>query len=169
MDVIKTPRLTLRPYQPADVPAAFAWFSDPEVMHFIGSGAHQTIDQTAAKVEEYQWRQARHGFSKWIAIETSTGIPIGDAGLTVIDGEVELGYKLHRSQWGRGLATEMARAWLTRAFGPIGLERVIAFVHQDNVVSIHVVQKLGFRFCRNDGKLGMPCNVYETFNPHHQP
>jgi RimJ/RimL family protein N-acetyltransferase len=45
----------------------------------------------------------------------------GDAGLTVIDGEVELGYKLRRSRWGRGPATEMARAWLVNAFGPLGL------------------------------------------------
>jgi RimJ/RimL family protein N-acetyltransferase len=63
-------------------------------------------------------------------------------------GEVELGYRLLRTEWGKGLATEVSRAWLDFGRHRLGLDRVIAFTHRENAPSLAVMERLGMRFSR---------------------
>ncbi len=87
---------------------------------------------------------------------------IGDAGLLYLPAtqEVELGYRLIKPWWGKGLATETAEAWLIYAFNELGMTEVIAFSHPDNRASVRVMEKCNFEFLRQDNIAGMGVVVY---------
>jgi RimJ/RimL family protein N-acetyltransferase len=156
-DVIDTERLTLRPFISDDVRCAFDWFGDPSVMRFIPSGPDRSMEQTAARIANYQRHQSEYGFSKWIIIDRGSDRPIGDAGLLWLPeyGWIDFGYRLAQSFWGRGLATEAASAWVQKAFGELKLSRLVAIVHPDNDASMRVLQKLAFLEERRGVIMGM--------------
>jgi ribosomal-protein-alanine N-acetyltransferase len=143
---LRTPRLELRPFTDADLPAAHRIYSDPEVMRYVGHGAVRSDHETRGMLAAYAAHQAAHGYSFWAVVEHASGALIGDAGLFLsqsIGPEIEVGYTLARSAWGQGYATEAAGACLDAAFGPLGIEAVIALVVPDNARSLHVVARLG--------------------------
>jgi ribosomal-protein-alanine N-acetyltransferase len=143
---LRTPRLELRPFTDADISAAHRIYSDPEVMRYVGHGPVRSEHETRGMLAAYIAHQAAHGYSFWAVVERASGALIGDAGLFLsqsIGPEVEVGYTLARRTWGRGYATEAARACLDAAFGPLGLDEVIALVVPDNARSLHVVARLG--------------------------
>lgn len=147
---IETERTFLRPYEESDARAAFGWFGDPEAMRFEPGGADRSVADTRARLAAYIAHQRGHGFSKWMILSSVDRRPIGHAGLMVLEetGEIELGYRLLRSEWGKGLATEVAQAWLQYGRTNLGLERIIAFTRHDNQASQRVMKRLGMRFCR---------------------
>lgn len=159
---LHTLRMTLRPFRVSDAEAACAWFTDREVMHFNPSGPDRDGGVVAARVQRYMDHQARHGFSKWLILERTTGQPLGDAGLFMMpDGQrVELGYRFARSYWGQGLATEVAGGWLEVAAPWYGLTHLYAFTHPENRPSQRVLEKLGFRYVHHEGLYGMEAPVY---------
>ena len=150
MDRIETARTILRPYVAADAVAAFKWFGDPEVMRLDPCGPDRSVADTQARLESYVDHQRQHGFSKWIVLDRADGRPIGHAGLMLLGstGEVELGYRLLRSEWGKGIATEVSRAWLDFGRQHLRLNRIIAFTHRENDRSLAVMERLGMHFIR---------------------
>jgi len=140
----------LRPFKDSDVEAAHVWFSDPEVFRFYTYGPYPSLEETAERIRQYRLHSEQYGFAKCIVVEKSTGIPIGDAGLSFADdtGEVHIGYKFAKAYWGRGYATEAAEAWVRYGFDQLGLSRIVAFVHPQNATSIRVIQKLQFSYKR---------------------
>jgi RimJ/RimL family protein N-acetyltransferase len=156
-DAIETNRLRLRPFISDDVHFAFDWFGDPLVMQFTPSGPDKSMEQTAARIANYQHHQSEHGFSKWIIIERFSDRPIGDAGLLFLAdyGWIDFGYRLAQPFWGKGLATEAASAWVRKAFAELKLNRLVAIVHPENYSSTRVLQKLGFLEERRDVIMGM--------------
>src|SRR2546423_1748962 len=140
----------LRPFKDSDVEAAHVWFSDPEVFRFYTYGPYPSLEETAQRIRQYRLHSEQYGFAKCIVVEKSTGIPIGDAGLSFADdtGEVHIGYKFAKAYWGRGYATEAAEAWVRYGFDRLGLSRIVAFVHPQNATSIRVIQKLQFSYKR---------------------
>lgn len=159
---LETPQLYLRPFVPEDAPLALPWLTDAEIMRYMPTGQDFTLAQVEARVARYIAHQAQYGYSRWLAFERSSGLPIGDAGLLYLPAtqEIELGYRVIQSHWGRGLATEMATTWLAQAFGPLGLTELIAFSHPDNIGSLRVMEKSGFSFLRHDQIAGMGVVVY---------
>ncbi len=154
---IETSRLVLRPFESADAEAAFGWFGDPQVMRLTPTGPDTSIEQTKARLANYQEHQIAHGFSKWIIVDRGSGRSIGDSGLLVLQdyGWIDLGFRLAQPYWGKGLATEAASAWVRAAFDEFHLDRLTAFAHSENVASIRVLVKLRFRAERRDTIMGM--------------
>ena len=124
-------------------------FGNPEVMKY-GEGA-----RTKAWVrnwlqncfEAYQTR----GFGPYAVVERRTEDVIGYCGLFHFDNvngrpEVEIGYRLQLSAWGKGYATEVARAVRDYAFTTLGMKRLIAIIDPANVASIHVAEKIGMQY-----------------------
>jgi RimJ/RimL family protein N-acetyltransferase len=91
------------------------------------------------------WSQ--HGFGLLAVAEREGGRVVGEAGLQVLEAgpDIELGYTLRHAAWGRGYATEAARAVLYWAFAGLRLERVVAVADPANETSLHVLDKLGMR------------------------
>lgn len=161
-DRIETERLVLRPFETSDAQSAFAWFGDPVVMRFTPTGPDKGVEQTKAKLRFFMDHQKAHGFSKWLISHRTSGIAIGDSGLLVLEeyGWVDLGFRFAQPYWGKGLATEVASAWVRLAFDELGLSRLGAFVHPENHASIRILEKLGFHIVRRGIVFGMDSIVF---------
>lgn len=140
---IETDRLLLRIAQPSDLDHLAALFADPDVMRYVGNG--QPVDRTEAEkaVTSIIAHWNRHGFGRWIVEEQSSGEFVGYGGLRSLFGTPEVVYHLAKLHWGKGFATEMARASLSYGFGECRFERIVAIAKPENTASIHVMEKLG--------------------------
>jgi [ribosomal protein S5]-alanine N-acetyltransferase len=78
---METSRLILCPFESSDAEAAFVWFGDPIVMRFAPTGPDRSLEQTKARLTNYQEHQTTHGFSKWMILDRRLGCAIGDSGL----------------------------------------------------------------------------------------
>ncbi|WP_328421115.1 GNAT family N-acetyltransferase [Micromonospora sp. NBC_00389] len=147
-----TERLRLRRFTMADVDALVELDSDPEVMRFLTGGVATPMatvrdEQLPKMLAQYD----RHpGLGRWAALDPETGGFLGWFALDPsADGtEAELGYRLRRSTWGRGLATEGSRALVRYAFGTVGMRRVWAETMTVNDRSRRVMAKAGLRYLR---------------------
>jgi ribosomal-protein-alanine N-acetyltransferase len=143
---LTTARLHLRPFTEADREAIHAVYSDPQVMRHVGNGAHGTIEESERALRVYGDVLARAGYSFLAVCELEGGALVGDGGLFPLGGrgpDVELGYTLARSAWGRGYATELGRALVEYAFSVLRVPRVVAQVEPANHGSRRVLEKLG--------------------------
>ena len=168
MQPLTTDRLALRPFSLDDVEAAFAFFGDPEVMRFSLNGPHVSRKTTEDFIQTNISRQARLGFSIWAVIERGSGSLIGMCGLAGFGhgvSGIELAYRLRRDRWGRGYATEAGQIAVRHAFGPLGLDRLIAAVERENTPSIHVLEKCEFVFVEDREIAGKDALVYERLPP----
>jgi ribosomal-protein-alanine N-acetyltransferase len=143
---ITTDRLLVRPYVIEDVADIHrVLYGDPEAMRTLGGAV--AIEAARRQIEQFIDQHDRLGHSFWAVLDCETGAMTGEAGLVPLGGEgpdIELGYAFGTAFWGRGLATEVGRAILAEAFGPLGLERVVAVTRPDNLPSQRVLAKLGF-------------------------
>ena len=145
-----TKRLILRHFHILDVEPMYQVFGDPEVMRF-GDGV-----QTREWVENWlrtclERYYQTWGFGPYAVVEKHSQNVIGYCGLFFfpnIDGqpEVEIGYRLVRSAWGQGYATEAAGAVRDFAFNVLGLKRLIAMIDPANIASIRVAEKIGMHY-----------------------
>ena len=82
------------------------------------------------------------------ALEKASGAFVGFCGLKYLDNtsEIEVGYRLAKKFWGKGFATEAARASLHYGFETLGLDRIVAVVQPENAASCRVIEKIGLRY-----------------------
>jgi RimJ/RimL family protein N-acetyltransferase len=151
---LETERLLLRRFTMADVDNLVELDRDPEVMRFVPDAVGTPRDEVENEVLpaflSYYDRYAGYGF--WAAIEKSTGHFLGwfhfrppDAGRP---DEVELGYRLRRSAWGKGYATEGSCALIRKGFTELGVQRVVAEAMTVNIASRRVMEKAGLTLVR---------------------
>jgi RimJ/RimL family protein N-acetyltransferase len=145
--LIETERLRLRPITAADVAPLQTIYAHPDVERWIGPEMAADLDRS---VDEQIALQAARGFSMFALEDRATGALLGDCGLQPLEmkgPEIEIGWDLAPHAWGRGLATEAARAVLARAFSEPswGLDEVIAVVDPDNTASQRVAERAGMK------------------------
>jgi RimJ/RimL family protein N-acetyltransferase len=153
--VLETERMLLRRFTEADAGPLAALYGDPRVMRFITPRPPSLAKVESQILPEYlhEYRELADGLGSFAAIEKGTGQmagrfslkPANSYGLT---GGTELGYRLYPAFWGRGLATEVARALIASAFGRMDLDRVVATTMADNIGSWRVLEKCGLRRVR---------------------
>ncbi|WUI04283.1 GNAT family N-acetyltransferase [Spirillospora sp. NBC_00431] len=154
---LETDRLVLRRFTEADVDNLVSLDSDPEVMRFLAGEPTPRVE-----IEEEVLPRILRDYDlgpagRWAALDRSTGEFVGwfalqppeDGGV----GEVELGYRLKAAVWGRGYATEGARALIRKGFTEFGVRRVWGQTMAVNIASRRVMEKAGLRYVR-------------TFHPH---
>lgn len=151
MHIIETDRLILRPFTSNDLDALASIGSDPDVMHYIGDGKPQSREQTEQRLNAIIEHHSRHGFGLWAAVDKSSGDLMGFCGLQLLDNtsEVEVGYRLAKRFWGMGLASEAAMASLRYGFEDLGLDRIVAVVHPENIASRRVIEKIGLKYVKD--------------------
>lgn len=120
-------------------------YCDEEVMRYIPGGALADEEAVRAALSRYAADQAEHGFSSWAVVERESGRLIGDAGFAWYDppDEVELGYTLARDSWGKGYATEAARACLQAGVEHLHVNRIVSLVDERNEASLRVPERIG--------------------------
>jgi len=146
---LRTERLLLRRWRSDDLDALAAIDGDAEVMRYIGDGSVRDREQTATALANFEQRWAEQGFGLFAAEDRVSGALAGWVGLAVptflpeVLPAVEIGWRLARPFWGRGLATEGARAVLEYVFTELDRSHVISLIHPDNAASIAVATRLG--------------------------
>ena len=154
---VRTARLVLRGFTARDGAALAALHGDPDVMHSIGTGRPVPRDEVLA-----------HTLPRFVDGAGRPGGPVGALGVRAAEEaatgrfvgwfallptrprpeEAELGYRLCRAAWGRGYATEGARALVAMAFAEPGVQRVTATTMTVNTRSRRVMEKAGLRYVR---------------------
>lgn len=144
-----TQRLVLRPWRDLDAEEFARLNADPEVMAYFPApldraASDELLGRARGHVDE-------HGWGLWALEERSTGAFVGFTGLARPRFEaaftpcVEIGWRLARSAWGRGYATEAALAALDVGFRELGLRQVVSFTASVNLPSRAVMQRIGMR------------------------
>ncbi len=147
----ETPRFILREIVIEDKQDLFALDADPEVHRFLGNKPVTSMEQIEVMIESLSLQYRERGIGRWAIVEKSSGDFIGWSGLKLVIEQVngynhfiDLGYRIIRSHWGRGVATETARASLKYGFETIQLENIYASAQEQNQASLAVLSKLGF-------------------------
>ena len=156
VNVPETERLRFRPWAQHDTDLARSLWGDPEVMRWLHVAGAYTEAQVRERLEREGATLRRYGFQYWPMFLAGTGEFAGCAGLKVCpwfgspeEPELELGFHLMPTMWGRGLATEAALGVARVAFDRFGAQRVYAGHHPDNVASAAVLKKTGFRYLQH--------------------
>ena len=147
--MLTTDRILLRQWQPRDREPFAALNADSEVMrYFENTKSRPESDATAAQLEAHI---NDHGFGFWAAELRESGDFIGFIGIETTPSTlpcspaVEIGWRLDKRFWGKGLAPEGARACLLFGFSKLGLDEVVSFTTEGNVPSMRVMEKIGMK------------------------
>lgn len=160
---LETERLILRQFTEADVELLFELDSDPEVTRFtkLGDRPNKPTPYNTIKNEflpkVFRYYEQYQGLGFWAVMEKSSHKFIGwfhfRPGLDSYMGaklyeenDIEIGYRLQRKVWGKGYATEGAKALIRKGFLDLGVERVVASALSENKASIRVMEKVGLKF-----------------------
>ena len=152
MQVVKeTDRWILREILPEDEEGMFALDSDPEVHRYLGNTLITTREQAILSITKIRDQYLQYGIGRWAVIDRESGDFMGWSGLKYElairpDPYFDLGYRLRREHWGKGIATETSRFSLEYGFRVLGLDVIHAGAHIDNLASNRVLQKLGFQY-----------------------
>ena len=159
---LQTARLLLRPFATADVAALHAIMNEPGMMRYFPT----TTAPDLARVERTVVRQIevgeQYGRAFWALEWPADGSLLGLCGLQYLPEteETEVGYLLTRSYWGKGLATEAARAAVAYGFATFQLPEIIGITHPENRRSQHVLEKCGLHFTAATRYFEMDCFRY---------
>jgi RimJ/RimL family protein N-acetyltransferase len=151
---LQTPRLRLRPWRDADLAPIAEMNADPRVMEFFP----KLLDRAESDLLVTRIRDhfARHGFGLWAVEVPGVADFIGFVGLAIPRFEahftpcVEIGWRLAREHWGRGYATEAARAALAFGFRDLALQEIVSFTTAANVRSRAVMERIGMTWSPED-------------------
>ena len=129
-------------------------------------GGPRDVDGTVAYLQMNLKHWADHGFGMWMLRDAVSKAIIGRAILRHLDvegvDEIEVGYGFMPEYWGRGLATEVARACVKMGFGRLGVETLVAITTPDNLASQHVMRKAGLVYERDIIHAGVPHRLFRT-------
>jgi RimJ/RimL family protein N-acetyltransferase len=151
---LETQRLVLRRFSVDDVDNLVNLDADPDVMRFVTGGVPTSREDIESDFLPafLGYYQRYEGYGFWAVIEKETGEFLGwfhfrprpDA----VPGEVELGFRMRKSAWGKGYATEGSRALIRKGFTELGVQRVVAETMVVNSASRRVMEKSGLRLVR---------------------
>jgi RimJ/RimL family protein N-acetyltransferase len=161
MTELITERLELRRWRESDLDEYAAMAADPEVTRYLGGSP---MDRPAVwrQIAMFIGHRELRGWTSSAVVERESGRLVGRGGLWQPEGwpGVEVGWIFSRSAWGHGYATELGRAVRDHAFGDLGVRHLVSVIHPDNAASIHVAEKIGSTFEREEDINGLRCLIY---------
>ena len=161
---IETPRLILRPFTLEDIPASFEMEQDPDINQYTNDGgvkSYSEIENLIKTVINVDYQE--NGFGRFAMELKETSEFIGFSGLKYLreTDEVDLGYRLKKKYWGKGLATESCIASIKFGFETLKLEKIVAYFLPENERSKRVLEKLNFHFHSATVEDGVLVHKYE--------
>lgn len=148
----ETERLILRELLPSDDEGMFELDADPDVHIYLGNKPVERIEQSREIIEMVRQQYIDNGIGRWAVVEKNTARFLGWAGLklmkTPTNGRVnfyDLGYRFIKRYWGRGFATEAAKASVEYGFDRLKLESICATADVNNTASRKVLEKAGLK------------------------
>ncbi|MBP9791647.1 MAG: GNAT family N-acetyltransferase [Rickettsiales bacterium] len=147
--IIETTRLILRTWNNEDAEAYYSINTDPKVIELLLGPL--TTNQVNDFILAANKHQEKHSYTLWALELKETGELLGFTGLNYTEWPahftpaVEVGWRLGSQYWGKGYATEAARASLEYGFKKCGLKEIVSFTVPANIRSINVMKKIGFK------------------------
>ena len=153
-ELFRSSRLSFHAPSMDDLDALAAMWADPVAMRYVGDGTPWSRGKVQQRLERAITLHEDRHMAFWTVRLIETGKTIGQAGIVPIEHNtqdpecpIELGYRFGQVHWGKGYATEAARAvaaYTTDTAGPLALERLIAVAFPDNAASCRVLERTGF-------------------------
>jgi ribosomal-protein-alanine N-acetyltransferase len=149
---IETERLLIRDLEEYDAKGIFQLDSDPDVHQFLGKNPINTIDEAKQVIDFIRNQYVYNGIGRWAIIDKKTDDFIGwtglkyEQGLRVDFSYYDLGYRLRKKYWGKGIATESAIQSLKYGFEKLDLKEIGAAADVDHLVSNKILKKIGLKF-----------------------
>ena len=166
-DVIRTPRLTLRPWRVDDAAAALTIFGDGEITRWMAPALDTVPTLTDMQALLARWRAEAKSLDvpqgRWAIVETATGQLVGGAALLLLPPyrvDLEVAWHLAKDHWGRGYATEAGHAVAHQAFQR-GEDEIFAVVRPNNTRAAATAQRVGMEWVGETNKYyDLRLNVY---------
>lgn len=167
---LEASRLVLRGHTPADFAGHAAERADPQVMRYMGKGDLFSEEEAFKGFLSIAGHWAMMGYGNWAVEEKASGKRIGTIGFAdkkrpkehPASGAPEMGWLLASSAHGKGYATEAVQAALVWAHGFFGAgQRVVCVISTDNIASIRVAEKNGFKQFATASRHGLGRLVFE--------
>jgi [ribosomal protein S5]-alanine N-acetyltransferase len=166
--VIETERLIIRELLPTDAEGMFELDADPEVHLYLGNNPVKNIEQSRTVIQIIRQQYIDNGIGRWAVIEKSSGNFIGWSGLKLIKepindriGYLDLGYRFIKKYWGKGYASETAKASLDYGFNELKQDAIYAIADVHNAKSRKVLEKSGLKFIETFNWDGVPHDWFE--------
>lgn len=168
---LETNRLYLRPINEEDDQNFFEMDSNPKVHIFLGNNPVTSIEQSREKIKGVLQQYKDYGVGRLAMIKKDTGEFVGWSGLK-FERELrkefdyyDLGYRLNEKFWGKGFATEAAKASLEYGFKDLKLKEICAAADVNHTVSNKILKNIGLNPSGTFSYLGDLCNWYTLQNP----
>jgi [ribosomal protein S5]-alanine N-acetyltransferase len=161
--VVETERLLIRRWNDEDVAAVANIYLKPEVMEFIPGGVW-TPERTTRIIARMRELDIEHGYGFYPVVVKSLGTIIGHCGLGSLEQtpEIEVAFILDSPHWGKGYASEAARAMLAHGFTNLNIPRIVAVAFPENARSIGVMRSIGMAPLGLAHHFGIDVVKYET-------
>jgi len=159
---IRTPRLCCRPVVGSDLEVLEALFTDPDVRRYLWDNRVASREETEAVIDKSAGLFDESGSGLWLLFRGADRAAIGFCGFMLFrePPELELIYGLLPAHWGKGLATEAARAMIRYGFEQLGFARIKASADGPNTKSFGVMERAGMTFERRTGAPGAETLFY---------
>ena len=162
--IITTSRLELREFSAEEAQLMYELNSDSEVMKYTGDNAFASVDEALKLIVNYE-QYDKFGFGRWSVYLRDGGEFIGWCGLKQHeDGMVDLGYRFFRKFWGKGFATEAARACIDYGFLELKIDEIVGRTAKANLASIRVLEKIGMTYWKDAPCEGIEESVFYKIN-----
>lgn len=163
---IETERLILREIVEADLEGMYALDADPDVHTYLGNQPIRTREQAKHIIRHIRQQYVDNGIGRWAIIDKKTNDFIGWSGLKYETGlrsslnYYDLGYRLRKEYWGKGIATETAIESIRYGFTKMNLKEIGAAANIHHVASNKILKKVGLKFIDTFEYDGEPHNWY---------
>lgn len=169
MTHLTTARLVIRDLEETDVDGIFALDSDPQVLRFIGTPVMRDRSEAKEVIAMIRRQYRENGIGRWAMEERTTGAFVGWTGLKLEKHlrpfhYYDIGYRLLRTYWGQGYATESASACLRYGFEVLGYPEICAAAEAEHHASNHILKKIGMQQGEPFTFEGKACNWYRLRN-----
>ena len=158
--ITETNRLILRELDRNDSEFFYNLNLDPEALKYTGDLPFSSIVDAENFLINYS-DYRKNGFGRWAVILKETEAFIGWCGLKLNEENlVDIGFRFFKKEWGKGYATESAKAVLDYGFTILKLKEIIGRASKDNISSIRVLEKLNITFWKQDRFMGVEESIY---------
>jgi ribosomal-protein-alanine N-acetyltransferase len=159
---LQTPRLFLRPWRLEDGEAWFNILQEEGILRYYPNQTPPPREKAEPYITHHLSHWQTRGYGHWAVVTREEGRVVGWSGLEYLHEleETEVAYLLSKRAWGRGYATEAARACVKFGFESVGLEKIIGLVHPENVGSVRVLEKCGLTLTGRITLWGMEMSRY---------
>ena len=159
--ILETERLVLRQFELSDARHFHELNNDPAVIRYTGDPPFESVEAAEEFIRSYKVYE-RDGYGRWAVELKANGEFLGFCGLRLDDdgSETDIGFRFHQRHWGKGYATESAKACLEYGLKTLGLKRIIGRAMHENKASIRVLEKLGMRYSQDGFCHGHDAAIY---------